>query len=52
MTEIIKEGSGHRTHIKSPLMRESLMDRKVVCVSEDRGVRGNLSRTGGHPFRQ
>lgn len=34
MTEIIKEGSGHRTHIKSPLMRESLMDRRVLAASD------------------
>jgi len=34
MTEIIKEGSGHRTHIRSPLMRESLMDRRVLAASD------------------
>ncbi len=34
MTEIIKEGSGHRTHIKSPLMRESLMDKQVIARTE------------------
>ena len=39
MTEIIKEGSGHRTHIKSPLMRESLMDRRVLAASDSEPVR-------------
>jgi len=38
MTEIIKEGSGHRTHIKSPLMRESLMDRKVLAAVDSQHV--------------
>jgi molybdenum storage protein len=38
MTEIIKEGSGHRTHIKSPLMRESLMDRKVLAATDSEQV--------------
>ena len=38
MTEIIKEGSGHRTHIKSPLMRESLMDRKVLAATDTQEV--------------
>jgi molybdenum storage protein len=34
MTEIITEGSGHRTHVTSPLMRESLMDRQVLAASD------------------
>lgn len=34
MSEIIHEGEGHRAHIRSPLMRESLMDRRVL-VSQD-----------------
>jgi molybdenum storage protein len=38
MTEIIKEGSGHRAHIKSPLMRESLMDRKVLAATDSEQV--------------
>jgi molybdenum storage protein len=38
MTEIIKEGSGHRTHIQSPLMRESLMDRKVLAAADSQPV--------------
>ena len=38
MNEIIHEGQGHRTHIKSPLMRESLMDRKVLAASDDQPV--------------
>jgi molybdenum storage protein len=38
MTEIIKKGSGHRTHIKSPLMRESLMDRRVLAEADSQEV--------------
>jgi molybdenum storage protein len=38
MAEIIKEGSGHRTHIRSPLMRESLMDRKVLAATDAQQV--------------
>jgi len=38
MTEIIKEGRGHRTHIKSPLMRESLMDRRVLAANDAQEV--------------
>jgi molybdenum storage protein len=38
MSEIIKEGSGRRTHIKSPLMRESLMDRKVLAETDTQEV--------------
>ena len=38
MNEIINEGAGHRTHIKSPLMRESLMDRKVLAATDDQPV--------------
>ena len=38
MTEIIKEGSGHRTHIRSPLMRESLMDRRVLAATDAQQV--------------
>jgi molybdenum storage protein len=38
MNELIKEGEGRRTHIKSPLMRESLMDRKVLAASDAQEV--------------
>lgn len=38
MNEIINEGQGHRTHIRSPLMRESLMDRKVLAASDTQVV--------------
>ena len=38
MNEIINEGQGHRTHIRSPLMRESLMDRKVLAASDTQAV--------------
>lgn len=38
MNEIVNEGEGHRTHIKSPLMRESLMDRKVLAASDTQTV--------------
>jgi molybdenum storage protein len=38
MTEIFKEGGGHRTHIKSPLMRESLMDRKLLAATDTQEV--------------
>ncbi len=38
MAEIINEGSGHRTHIKSPLMRESLMDRRVLAATDAQEV--------------
>ncbi len=34
MTEIINEGIGERTHVQSPLMRESLMDRKVLGTTD------------------
>jgi molybdenum storage protein len=32
MSEIVNEGSGERTHIRSPLMRESLLDRNVLTA--------------------
>ena len=38
MTEIINEGTGHRTHIRSPLMRESLMDRRVLSATDTQEV--------------
>jgi molybdenum storage protein len=38
MAEVIKEGEGRRTHIRSPLMRESLMDRKVLAATDDQPV--------------
>lgn len=38
MAEMIKEGTGHRTHLKSPLMRESLMDRKVLAATDSEQV--------------
>jgi molybdenum storage protein len=38
MTEIMTEGSGHRTHIQSPLMRESLMDRQVLAATDAQQV--------------
>lgn len=34
MAGIINEESGKRTHVQSPLMRESLMDRKVLVGSD------------------
>jgi len=34
MTEIIKGVSGRRTHIRSPLMRESLMDKEVLARTD------------------
>lgn len=33
MTDIIKEGEGRRAHIESPLMRESLVSKKVVATT-------------------
>src|SRR5262249_23041185 len=38
MTELITAGSGHRTHIQSPLMRESLMDRQVLTATDAQQV--------------
>jgi molybdenum storage protein len=38
MAEIINEGQGHRTHIRSPLMRESLMDRRVLEANDTEPV--------------
>jgi molybdenum storage protein len=38
MAEIINEGQGHRTHIRSPLMRESLMDRRVLAANDTEPV--------------
>ncbi|MCS6863948.1 MAG: hypothetical protein RMJ56_02590 [Gemmataceae bacterium] len=38
MTEIIQEGAGRRTHIRSPLMRESLMDRHVLTATDQQPV--------------
>jgi molybdenum storage protein len=38
MNEIFTQGRGHRTHIKSPLMRESLMDRRVLAESDAQQV--------------
>jgi len=38
MAEIFKEGDGRRTHIKSPLMRESLMDRKILAATDSEQV--------------
>jgi molybdenum storage protein len=38
MTDLISEGSGHRTHIKSPLMRESLMDRNLLAATDTQPV--------------
>jgi len=34
MAGIINEGSGERTHVQSSLMRESLMDRRVLAASD------------------
>lgn len=38
MADIIKQGEGHRTHIRSPLMRESLMDRRVLAANDTEPV--------------
>ena len=38
MTELINEGSGERTHVQSPLMRESLMDRRVLAAADAQQV--------------
>ena len=38
MTDMINEGEGHRTHLRSPLMRESLMDRKILTASDTEPV--------------
>jgi molybdenum storage protein len=38
MTELINEGHGERTHVKSPLMRESLMDRMVLAAADAQQV--------------
>jgi hypothetical protein len=34
MTELINEGSGERTYVQSPLMRESPMDRRVLAAAD------------------
>ena len=39
MSEIIKGTGGRRTHIRSPLMRESLMDRQVLASTDTEQVR-------------
>ena len=39
MTEITKGSSGGRTHIRSPLMRESLMDKQLMAASDTQEVR-------------
>ena len=38
MTDIIPGKDGSRTHIKSPLMRESLMDKSLLASTEAEGV--------------
>ena len=38
MADLINEGSGERTHVQSLLMRESLMDRKVLAASDAQQV--------------
>jgi molybdenum storage protein len=38
MTELINEGSGERTHVRSPLMRESLMNRRVLAATDTQQV--------------
>lgn len=38
MTELVNEGSGERTHVLSPLMRESLMDRRVLAAADAQEV--------------
>lgn len=38
MTELIDEGSGERTHVQSVLMRESLMDRRVLAAVDAQQV--------------
>jgi molybdenum storage protein len=34
MAGIVNDGSGERTHVQSPLMRESLMDRRVLAAAD------------------
>jgi hypothetical protein len=34
MADIIKGVAGSRTHIRSPLMRESLMDKRVMAATD------------------
>lgn len=38
MNDIIQEADGRRTHIRSPLMRESLMDRRVLAATDQQQV--------------
>ena len=38
MTEIIKGAEGRRTHMRSGLMRESLMDKTVMAASDKQAV--------------
>jgi molybdenum storage protein len=38
IADLINEGSGERTHVQSLLMRESLMDRKVLAASDAQQV--------------
>jgi molybdenum storage protein len=38
MTELINEGRGERTHVQSPLMRESLVDRMVLAAADAQQV--------------
>jgi molybdenum storage protein len=38
MTELINEGHGERTHVQSALMRESLMDRRVLAAADAQQV--------------
>ncbi len=38
MNEIFQEADGRRTHIRSPLMRESLMDRRVLTATDQQQV--------------
>jgi len=38
MTELIDEGSGERTHVQGLLMRESLMDRRILAAADSQHV--------------